>query len=215
MEPEDTPPMSGSNCICVSTVLLDSGIIPMQEPVTHLTLEAPAGLIEVSATCRNGKAESITLTNVPSFAPHLEATLDVEGVGKVKVDTAFGGDSFVMADVADFGLPSRPRTPMSSPPSAASWSRLPTSNCLSTTRTCRTGSITPSAFMREPLERSGWRADVPQFLRGQSRQARPFPHRHGMLCTDGGAPRQGPDESRRHLHRPQRHRLTIHWPHCR
>ena len=109
MEPEDTPPMSGSNCICVSTVLLDSGIIPMQEPVTRLTLEAPAGLIEVSATCRNGKAESITLTNVPAFAEHLQATLDVEGHGKVKVDTAFGGDSFVMADVADFGLEITPR----------------------------------------------------------------------------------------------------------
>lgn len=109
MEPEDTPPMSGSNCICVSTVLLDAGIIPMQEPVTHLTLEAPAGLIEVAATCRNGKAESITLTNVPSFAPHLDVTLDVEGIGKVKVDTAFGGDSFVMADVADFGLAITPQ----------------------------------------------------------------------------------------------------------
>jgi trans-L-3-hydroxyproline dehydratase len=104
MEPEDTPPMSGSNCICVATVLLDSGIIPMQEPVTQLTLEAPAGLIEVSAQCRNGKAESITLTNVPAFAQHLGATLHVEGYGTVTVDTAFGGDSFVMADVADFGL---------------------------------------------------------------------------------------------------------------
>jgi trans-L-3-hydroxyproline dehydratase len=81
----------------------------MQEPVTHLTLEAPAGLIEVSASCRNGKAESITLTNVPSFVTHLEATLDVEGVGAVKVDTAFGGDSFVMADVADFGLSITPQ----------------------------------------------------------------------------------------------------------
>lgn len=110
MEPEDTPPMSGSNCICVSTVLLDSGIIPMTEPVTRLTLEAPAGLIEVSATCRNGKAESITLTNVPSFAQHLGATLDVEGYGKLKVDTAFGGDSFVMADVADLGLSITPAT---------------------------------------------------------------------------------------------------------
>lgn len=109
MEPEDTPPMSGSNCICVSTVLLDAGIIPMQEPVTHLTLEAPAGLIEVAATCRNGKAESITLTNVASFAPHLDVTLDVAGIGKVKVDTAFGGDSFVMADVADFGLAITPQ----------------------------------------------------------------------------------------------------------
>ncbi len=109
MEPEDTPPMSGSNCICVATVLLDSGIIPMTEPVTHLTLEAPAGLIEVSAQCRNGKAESITLTNVPAFAQHLGATLQVEGYGDVKVDTAFGGDSFVMADAADFGLKITPR----------------------------------------------------------------------------------------------------------
>jgi trans-L-3-hydroxyproline dehydratase len=109
MEPEDTPPMSGSNCICVATVLLDSGIIPMVEPVTRLTLEAPAGLIDVSATCRNGKAESITLTNVPAFAQHLSAALDVPGHGKVKVDTAFGGDSFVMADVADFGLQITPQ----------------------------------------------------------------------------------------------------------
>ena len=110
MEPEDTPPMSGSNCICVATVLLDAGIIAMQEPITHLTLEAPAGLIEVTARCRNGKAESITLTNVPSFAQHLNVEIDLPGHGKVKVDTAFGGDSFVMADASDFGLQITPRT---------------------------------------------------------------------------------------------------------
>src|ERR1700722_762683 len=55
MEPEDTPPMSGSNAICVATVLIDSGIVAMEEPETRLTLEAPAGLIEVVAACRNGK----------------------------------------------------------------------------------------------------------------------------------------------------------------
>ena len=109
MEPEDTPPMSGSNCICVATVLLDTGIIPMTEPVTHMTLEAPAGLIKVSAQCRNGKATSITLTNVPAFAQHVGATLHVEGYGQIKVDTAFGGDSFVMADVADLGLQLTPK----------------------------------------------------------------------------------------------------------
>ncbi len=108
MEPEDTPPMSGSNCICVATVLLDSGIIPMQEPTTHMVLEAPAGLIEISASCRNGKAQSITLTNVPAFATNIAATLNVDGK-QVLVDTAFGGDSFVMADVADFGLDITPR----------------------------------------------------------------------------------------------------------
>ena len=109
MEPEDTPPMSGSNCICVATVLLDTGIIPMQEPITHLILEAPAGLIEVTAHCANGKAQSITLTNVPAFANHIHAKLEVEGHGTVVVDTGFGGDSFVMADAADFGLEITPR----------------------------------------------------------------------------------------------------------
>src|SRR5687767_7596807 len=81
MEPEDTPPMSGSNCICVATVLLDSGIEPMREPETRLTLEAPGGLVEVVAQCRNGKAERITVTNVPSFADKLGAGLEVAGLG--------------------------------------------------------------------------------------------------------------------------------------
>jgi proline racemase len=109
MEPEDTPPMSGSNCICVATVLLDTGIIPMQEPETRLVLEAPAGLIEVRAQCADGKAQSITLRNVPAFASHIGATIEVDGIGKVKVDTAYGGDSFVMADAADFALAITPQ----------------------------------------------------------------------------------------------------------
>ena len=85
MEPEDTPPMSGSNSICVATVLLDAGIVPMTEPETRLTLEAPGGLVEVVAQCRNGKAERITVTNVPSFADKLDATLEVEGIGTLTV----------------------------------------------------------------------------------------------------------------------------------
>src|ERR1700754_1790423 len=90
MEPEDTPPMSGSNSICVATVLLDSGIVPMTEPETRLALEAPGGWIEVVAACRNGKAERITVTNVPSFAVKLSANLEVAGVGTLDVDTAYG-----------------------------------------------------------------------------------------------------------------------------
>ena len=104
MEPEDTPPMSGSNCICVATVLLDSGILPMIEPETRLMLEAPAGLVEVVAQCRDGKAQSITLKNVASFADRLQIPLDVEGLGTIIVDTAFGGDSFVMANARALGF---------------------------------------------------------------------------------------------------------------
>lgn len=104
MEPEDTPPMSGSNSMCVSTVLLDTGIVPMQEPITRLALEAPGGLIEVTAHCRDGKAERIEVRNVPSFADRLDARIEVEGLGTLTVDTAYGGDSFVIVDAASLGF---------------------------------------------------------------------------------------------------------------
>jgi len=104
MEPEDTPPMSGSNSICVSTVLLETGIIPMQEPETRFVLEAPGGLVEVCAQCEGGKAKRITVKNVPSFADRLDARLEVEGLGSLAVDTAYGGDTFVMVDAADAGF---------------------------------------------------------------------------------------------------------------
>ena len=104
MEPEDTPPMSGSNSICVATVLLDTGIIPMVEPETRLVLEAPGGTVEITALCSNGKAERITVRNVPSFADRLDAMIEVEGIGTLTVDTAYGGDSFVIADAAALGF---------------------------------------------------------------------------------------------------------------
>jgi proline racemase len=104
MEPEDTPPMSGSNSICVSTVLLDSGILPMTEPETRLTLEAPGGLVRVRAECRNGKAERIYVQNLPSFAAKLDAKLEVAGLGTLSVDTAYGGDSFVFVDAQALGF---------------------------------------------------------------------------------------------------------------
>jgi trans-L-3-hydroxyproline dehydratase len=108
MEPEDTPPMSGSNSICVATVLLDAGILPMQEPETHLTLEAPGGLIAVVAECRNGKAERISVENVPSFVGRLDAPLEVAGLGALTVDIAYGGDSFVIVDAAALGFAVQP-----------------------------------------------------------------------------------------------------------
>jgi len=104
MEPEDTPPMSGSNSICVSTVLLDGGILPMQEPETRMILEAPGGLVHVRAECRGGKAERIHVQNLPSFADKIAVPLEVPGIGPLTVDTAYGGDSFVVVDAAALGL---------------------------------------------------------------------------------------------------------------
>lgn len=104
MEPEDTPPMSGSNSICVATVLLDHGIVPMQEPITEFLLEAPGGTVKIRARCKDGKAERISVQNLPSFAHKLGVPLEVEDVGTLLVDTAFGGDSFVMVDAQSLGI---------------------------------------------------------------------------------------------------------------
>lgn len=104
MEPEDTPPMSGSNSICVSTVLLDAGLIPMTEPETHMVIEAPGGLVRVRAECRDGKAERIFVQNLPSFAGVLDHALKVEGLPTLTIDTAYGGDSFVVVDAQAMGL---------------------------------------------------------------------------------------------------------------
>lgn len=104
MEPEDNPPMSGSNAICVATVLLDTGIIPMCEPITKLILEAPGGLVEANAYCHDGKVQNIEFHNVPSFVDKLDCSLDVTDFGTISVDIAYGGDSFVLADAVALGL---------------------------------------------------------------------------------------------------------------
>ncbi len=104
MEPTDTPPMSGSNSICVATVVLETGIVPMTEPECRLVMEAPGGLITVRAVCCDGKVERITITNVPSFVDQLGVPLEVEGIGTLTVDTAYGGDSFVIVDAAALGF---------------------------------------------------------------------------------------------------------------
>ena len=104
MEPEHTPPMSGSNSICVSTVILNKGIVPMQEPITEFILEAPGGLVPIKAYCENGKAKSIEINNVASFADKIDVSLEVEGVGTLRVDTAYGGDSFVLVDAKKLGF---------------------------------------------------------------------------------------------------------------
>jgi proline racemase len=104
MEPEDTPPMSGSNSICVATVLLETGIIAMTEPETRLVLEAPGGIVDVKAQCHDGKAERITVRNVASFADQLGKKIEVDGFGTLTVDTAYGGDTFVIVDAAAAGF---------------------------------------------------------------------------------------------------------------
>jgi len=104
MEQVEYPGMSGTNTICVVTALLETGMLPMVEPVTELTLESPAGLIRVRADCVNGKVRQVTFRNVPAFAAYLDKTIEVPHLGKVTVDVAYGGMFYAIADAAPHGL---------------------------------------------------------------------------------------------------------------
>lgn len=108
MEPTEYPAMSGSNTICVATVLLETGMVEMHEPETTLRLEAPAGVVGVTARCRDGRCESVELTSVPCFADRLDAPLEVDGIGTIAVDVAFGGMWYAIADAAALGFALEP-----------------------------------------------------------------------------------------------------------
>jgi proline racemase len=104
MEPTEYPPMSGSNTICVATVLLETGMVELSEPETVLRLEAPAGVVEVRAACRDGRVESVELTNVPAFVELIDTALEVEELGTIGVDVAFGGMWYAIADAGVLGF---------------------------------------------------------------------------------------------------------------
>lgn len=104
MEAEYYVPMSGTNTICTVTALLETGMIPMQEPVTHFTLEAPGGLVRVEAHCKAGKCVSVKFSNVPCFVFALDKHIEVPGLGTLKVDVAYGGMIYVLADAQALGF---------------------------------------------------------------------------------------------------------------
>ncbi|WP_284750834.1 proline racemase family protein [Arthrobacter sp. efr-133-R2A-120] len=104
MEAEEYPVMSGGNTIAVATVLLETGMVPMQEPVTELTLESPAGLIRLRCECRDGKVLSVRFTNQPAFVYELDAKVEVTGLGTVTLDVAWGGMAYAIIDAASLGF---------------------------------------------------------------------------------------------------------------
>lgn len=104
MEQVEYPPMSGTNTICVVTALLETGIIPAREPITKLVLDTPAGLVQVEAEIRDLQVVRVTFENVPSFAVHLDQSIEVPHIGPVKVDVAYGGMFYVIADATALGL---------------------------------------------------------------------------------------------------------------
>ena len=104
MEPADNPPMSGSNSICVATVLLEKNIIKMKYPKTTLYLEAPGGIIKVIAECEDNKVKNVSITNLPSFVDKIDIKLKTKNYGDIVVSTAYGGDSFLLCGTEEFNL---------------------------------------------------------------------------------------------------------------
>lgn len=104
MQADSTHAMSGSNAMCVTTVLLETGILPMLEPQTTVVLDTAAGLVKAEAQCREGRVERVSLDFFPAYASHIAVPLEVEGLGTLPVDIAFGGVFYVLPDVSDLGF---------------------------------------------------------------------------------------------------------------
>lgn len=102
MEQSEYCLMSGWNTIAVTTALLETGMLEITGPQTKLTLEAPGGLIEVTAHCSGQRVEAVTFKNMPCFVGHKEVELDIPHIGRAIVDTVWSGAWFVIADISNF-----------------------------------------------------------------------------------------------------------------
>ncbi|WP_406229463.1 proline racemase family protein [Nocardia sp. NBC_01009] len=98
-------PMCGHGTIGTATVLVETGMVPVVEPVTTIRLDTPAGLVVAEVAVRDGHAESVTITNVPSFSLALDQVVKVAGYGDVRYDIAFGGNFYAIVDLDDLELP--------------------------------------------------------------------------------------------------------------
>jgi len=104
LQADGAHPMSGSNCVCVVTVLLETGMLVMHEPETRVVLDTPAGLVTALATCRDGVCERVTLDMPAAFVERLDVVIEVPGLGPVRADIAYGGCYYTLVDVAEVGL---------------------------------------------------------------------------------------------------------------
>lgn len=98
-------PMCGHGTIGVATVLVETGMVEVIEPVTQIRLDTPAGLVVANVAVSNGHADSVTIENVPAYAVRLDATVEVPDLGEVAYSLAFGGNFYAMVDLESVGLP--------------------------------------------------------------------------------------------------------------
>lgn len=108
LQPDRAHPMSGSNCICVVTALLETGRVSMVEPETIVRLDTAAGLVTARARCQNGRCQSVSIDNVPAFAVEIQAPVRTPKWGTIKADIAFGGVFYALVDVGQIDLTIEP-----------------------------------------------------------------------------------------------------------
>ncbi|WP_125099443.1 proline racemase family protein, partial [Leucobacter chromiireducens] len=97
-------PMCGHGTIGVATVLVETGMVDVQEPITTIRLDTPAGLVVAEVAVADGRAERVTITNVPSYVDRLDASVEVPGLGTVRYDLAFGGNFYAIVKLAELGI---------------------------------------------------------------------------------------------------------------
>ena len=98
-------PMCGHGTIGVATVLVETGMVEVEEPVTRIGLDTPAGLVQVDVAVQNGEARAVTITNVPAFTLELDRKVYAEGLGDVSYDMAFGGNFYAITELEPLGIP--------------------------------------------------------------------------------------------------------------
>jgi proline racemase len=98
-------PMCGHGTIGVATVLVETGMVTVTEPVTTIRLDTPAGLVVAEVAVDDGAATAVTIRNVPSYSHRLDAEVEVAGFGTVRYDLAYGGNFYAMVRLEDLGLP--------------------------------------------------------------------------------------------------------------
>ena len=211
-ESTEYPVMSGSNTICVTTALLETGMLPMIEPVTHLTLESAAGLIRVECTCADGKVTSVRFTNQPAFVYHLDAEVEVPGLGTVTVDVAWGGMAYVLLDAASLGFDLTPDEGrdlcvVGEAIKLAAADQLPAVH----PEHPEFPGITNFEFTGPLAGRRG-RAHRAQRGRGQPGPARPVALRHRHVGAAGRAARPRPGHPGRELRPHLDHRVPLRQP---
>jgi proline racemase len=97
-------PMCGHGTMGTATVLVETGMVPVKEPVTLVRLEVPAGIVEAHVEVEGGRAKAVTIRNVPSYLHLRDALVSVAGIGDVVVDVAWGGNFYALLPASSIGL---------------------------------------------------------------------------------------------------------------